>query len=213
MHHSEQKCTHFCSEWYIMGYGTGALWDLWFRPINPYRKIKYMLRKTKTCLFYTVNTDNQDWWLLNKFPPLHPTFYPSWTIELIQHDMGELPGTGDPPQWQPCLGPSRGWWCLSFRTALRNTGTAAWRGPSAVVVSVQEPPRSQPRCSEPVVRKKSNDQFWNTFKLISINILSTKQQGHHFADNSVKCDLFEWNIVFWLKFHWSLYQLGPTDKK
>ena len=28
MHHSEQKCTHFCSEWCIVGYGTGELWDL-----------------------------------------------------------------------------------------------------------------------------------------------------------------------------------------
>ena len=26
---SEQKCAHFCSEWSIMGYGTGALWNLW----------------------------------------------------------------------------------------------------------------------------------------------------------------------------------------
>ena len=29
--HSEQKCTHFCSEWSIVGYGTGAFWDLWIR--------------------------------------------------------------------------------------------------------------------------------------------------------------------------------------
>ena len=29
MHHSEQKCAHFCSEWCIVGYETGALWDLW----------------------------------------------------------------------------------------------------------------------------------------------------------------------------------------
>ena len=29
MHHSEQKCAHFCSEWCIVGYGTGALWDFW----------------------------------------------------------------------------------------------------------------------------------------------------------------------------------------
>ena len=29
VHHSEQKCAHFCSEWCIVGYGTGALWDLW----------------------------------------------------------------------------------------------------------------------------------------------------------------------------------------
>ena len=29
IHHSEQKCSHFCSEWCSVGYGTGALWDLW----------------------------------------------------------------------------------------------------------------------------------------------------------------------------------------
>ena len=31
MHNSEQKCnvTHFCSEWCILGYGAGALWNLW----------------------------------------------------------------------------------------------------------------------------------------------------------------------------------------
>ena len=29
MLHSEQKCVHFCSEWDIVGYGTGAFWDLW----------------------------------------------------------------------------------------------------------------------------------------------------------------------------------------
>ena len=34
MHHSEQKCAHFCSEWCIVGYGTGALWELWTRPID-----------------------------------------------------------------------------------------------------------------------------------------------------------------------------------
>ena len=33
MHHSEQKCAHFCSEWWIVGYGTDALWDLWDRSI------------------------------------------------------------------------------------------------------------------------------------------------------------------------------------
>ena len=31
MHHSEQKCAHFCSKWCIVGYGTGAMWDLWIR--------------------------------------------------------------------------------------------------------------------------------------------------------------------------------------
>ena len=29
MHHSEQKCTHFCCEWCIVGYETGTLWDIW----------------------------------------------------------------------------------------------------------------------------------------------------------------------------------------
>ena len=33
MLHSEQKCAHFCSEWSIVGYGTGAFWDLWIRSI------------------------------------------------------------------------------------------------------------------------------------------------------------------------------------
>ena len=31
MPHSEQKCAHFCSEWGIVGYGTGTFWDLWIR--------------------------------------------------------------------------------------------------------------------------------------------------------------------------------------
>ena len=30
MHHSEQKCVHFCFDLCIVGYGTGALWDLWY---------------------------------------------------------------------------------------------------------------------------------------------------------------------------------------
>ena len=28
IHHSEQRCAHFCSEWCIVGYVTGVLWDL-----------------------------------------------------------------------------------------------------------------------------------------------------------------------------------------
>ena len=34
MLHSEQKCAHFCTEWSIVGYGTGAFWDLWIRSIR-----------------------------------------------------------------------------------------------------------------------------------------------------------------------------------
>ena len=29
MHHSKQKCSHSCFEWYIVGYGTSEVWDLW----------------------------------------------------------------------------------------------------------------------------------------------------------------------------------------
>ena len=29
MRQSEQKWVHFSSEWSIMGYETGAIWDLW----------------------------------------------------------------------------------------------------------------------------------------------------------------------------------------
>ena len=35
MHLSEQKCTYFCSEWCMVGYGTGALLDLWDWSIVP----------------------------------------------------------------------------------------------------------------------------------------------------------------------------------
>ena len=34
MHHSEQKCAHFYSEWGIVGYGTGAFWDVWIKSIG-----------------------------------------------------------------------------------------------------------------------------------------------------------------------------------
>ena len=29
IHHFERKCAHFFPEWYIVGHGTGTLWDLW----------------------------------------------------------------------------------------------------------------------------------------------------------------------------------------
>ena len=34
VHHAKQKCVHFCSEWCIVGYGTGALWDFWIRSFH-----------------------------------------------------------------------------------------------------------------------------------------------------------------------------------
>ena len=34
MLHSEQKCAHFCPEWSIVGYATGAFWDFLIRSIR-----------------------------------------------------------------------------------------------------------------------------------------------------------------------------------
>ena len=48
MHHSEQKCAHFCSEWSIVGYGTGALWD--------YELVQLLLSSTKQPLNWFPNT-------------------------------------------------------------------------------------------------------------------------------------------------------------
>ena len=33
MLHSEQNCAHFFAEWGIVGWGTGAFWELWNRSI------------------------------------------------------------------------------------------------------------------------------------------------------------------------------------
>ena len=42
MHHSEQRCAHLCSEWGIVGYGTGALWNLWdWSVMNAVRTLLY----------------------------------------------------------------------------------------------------------------------------------------------------------------------------
>ena len=48
MHHSEQKCSHFCSEWCIVEYGTVALWDLWMRSICSWiiAQKQYKLRRS-----------------------------------------------------------------------------------------------------------------------------------------------------------------------
>ena len=38
---SEQKCAHFCSEWCTGGYGTGTLWGLWIRSL-PWHNFKVL---------------------------------------------------------------------------------------------------------------------------------------------------------------------------
>ena len=52
MPHSEQKCTHFCSEWCIVGYKTDALWDLWIRPSKSHNA---------SVLYPTMHHSEQKW--------------------------------------------------------------------------------------------------------------------------------------------------------
>ena len=67
---TEQKCTHFCSEWSIVGYGTGALRDQWNWSII----VKYI--SEKVCTEYipiqepdkyspvsATKISNKVWWL------------------------------------------------------------------------------------------------------------------------------------------------------
>ena len=49
MSHSEQKCAHFCSEWSIVAYGTGALWDLWNWSIVIRVKLRTKKRRSICC--------------------------------------------------------------------------------------------------------------------------------------------------------------------
>ena len=54
MSYWEQKWAHLCSEWSIMGYGTGAFWDLWKRSIQANWKTNslvqaYMYKNTNRC--------------------------------------------------------------------------------------------------------------------------------------------------------------------
>ena len=39
-----QKCAHFCSEWCIVWYGTGALWDVWTRSVRSQGRISINFR-------------------------------------------------------------------------------------------------------------------------------------------------------------------------
>ena len=52
MHYSEHKCAHFCSEWCIVGYGTGALWDMWDWSIGMIEHRSYF-ETTKDSLYHT----------------------------------------------------------------------------------------------------------------------------------------------------------------
>ena len=67
MLHSEQKCAHFCSEWSIMAYGTGAFWDLWIRSIVHCLPSCYIAAGWHCCIFYH---DMQISWHKPGSPPI-----------------------------------------------------------------------------------------------------------------------------------------------
>ena len=56
MHHSEQKCAHFCSEWCSVGYGTDELWDLRIMSIpvltrqHTYNEMSWLEQSSGACL-------------------------------------------------------------------------------------------------------------------------------------------------------------------
>ena len=63
MLHSEQKCAHFCSEWSIVRYGTGAFWDFWISFIIARATMKKSSRKadwltdTRSVVLHAVSTN------------------------------------------------------------------------------------------------------------------------------------------------------------
>ena len=74
MHHSEQKCAHFCSEWCIVGYGTGALWDLWIWCIRRHHACEQTLGWTRLyslnivlCNIFSIFIASKSLWILLKY--------------------------------------------------------------------------------------------------------------------------------------------------
>ena len=63
MHHSEQKCAYFCSEWCIVGYETSALWNLWDWSIPAlFMMVSAMLSCHTICHHHhTFSTSLQRW--------------------------------------------------------------------------------------------------------------------------------------------------------
>ena len=83
MHHSEQKCAHFCSEWCIVGYGTGALWDLCWLPKSGSKIDMTEYRWLSTRLWY------HSFALSHWYPLTHQTeWYIMWliTIKVLLHE-------------------------------------------------------------------------------------------------------------------------------
>ena len=47
-------CVHFCSEWSILGYGTGAFWDLWIRSISSCQRVDLRVSQGLLSLCHVV---------------------------------------------------------------------------------------------------------------------------------------------------------------
>ena len=63
--HSEQKCAHFCSEWSIVGYGTGVFWDLWNWSID-YKITLNRFFQFKLLIYFNIQltTNGSELWYL-----------------------------------------------------------------------------------------------------------------------------------------------------
>ena len=56
MHNSGQKCAYFCSEWCIVGYRTGALWDLWNWPIHKFCSLEFVFHQGNLSLCWYITS-------------------------------------------------------------------------------------------------------------------------------------------------------------
>ena len=61
MHHSEHKCTHFCSEWCIVEYGTCVLWDLreWSILLNSWLYLIFAVKCVKRPCRIWINNPSE----------------------------------------------------------------------------------------------------------------------------------------------------------
>ena len=73
MHHSEQKCADFCTEWCIGGYGTGVLWDWFNNFVSQHQAIEKLITWTSVELSLIRGVFQKAYKLLNlralKFSP------------------------------------------------------------------------------------------------------------------------------------------------
>ena len=93
MLHSEQKWVHFCSEWSIVGYGTGAFWDLWNWSIQNGRHFVDYISKKKiliTNIVYHLRLSVKKWLDIEyahlcRWKSQHPSGFKKQTIYIWFH--------------------------------------------------------------------------------------------------------------------------------